>query len=152
VRSPYDFMNVPAQLVSDFFAFFSRMEYALKAAGYVRGVRGRATPDWRRFGEVVAPQLDAVREQVILDAVAYLTNEPPLVQTLKGWEHRVLKGNGRGERAIDAAQRVRHNLFHGGKHTPESKPGRDLRLVESAYVVLKAALELEPHVEHAFSN
>ena len=54
------------------------------------------------------------------------------------WLAAPLRGKTDIERALDAIQRVRNNLFHGGKHTCQSAPERDEGLVRAALVVLHA--------------
>ena len=57
-----------------------------------------------------------------------------------------------GAQAIEAAKRVRNNIFHGGKHTPHSPPERDAKLVQAARAVLEVCLladaELKSEFEH----
>lgn len=48
LKDPFRFINVPKDIVCEFFAVFSRFEFALKESGFVREER-RAAPDWKRF-------------------------------------------------------------------------------------------------------
>lgn len=47
-------------------------------------------------------------------------------------------------RAVNAATRVRNNLFHGGKQTAEAAPSQDELLVRSALTLRIAVLEQGP--------
>lgn len=117
---------MPAQLACEFFAVFSRLEFALKDSGYYYvNRRGRAAADWDRY----FPHADAtVRDDAdpeLFEAVQYLTAEPPQVQVAPAqWGQNVPLRGGPGAigTALDAAGRVRNNLFHGGKpptHRPD---------------------------------
>lgn len=118
---------------------FSRFEFALKEAGYVYIHRGRAAPDWNRFSAGAILQASAASD--LARAIDFLNQEPPQVQiSAHGWDPSPLRGDTPIARALDAAQRVRHNLFHGGKHTPHSPPGRDEALVRAAMAVLLACV------------
>jgi len=139
-----------AALACQFFAVFSRFEFALKDSGYVNTNRhGRAVPDWDRFAAVVTLEVPADSDLAL--AIEFLNREPPQVQTsAHNWDHIPLRGNTQIARAIDAAQRVRNNLFHGGKHTPHSQPGRDQALVQAALVVLLACVSQNKNVGAAY--
>ena len=49
VRSVYE----DVRLAHDFLSTFARFEFALKAAGYLKGDEKRAEADWDRFGDAV---------------------------------------------------------------------------------------------------
>ena len=152
--SPFDGLQMPRELVCEFFAVFSRFEFTLKESRFVSVSRfGRATPDWNRFASKTGPKLVAQKGTKLDDAIAYLTSEPPQVQTAaQNWSQQPLTGSTLGEKAIAAAQRVRNNLFHGGKHTPHSPPGRDEKLVRLALVVLYACLEQDANLRQTFEQ
>lgn len=141
IPSPFDGLHLNRELTCEFFAVFSRFEFALKESGFVREARGLIEPAWRRYAEDLAKVLIVERGSPVDEAINYLCTEPPLFQVgAQRWEHRPLHGESKFEQAIDAAKQVRNNLFHGGKHTPHSPPGRDNKLVESSLVVLYACL------------
>src|SRR5690606_6175455 len=134
IPSPLHALKMPPDLACEFFAVFSRFEFALQEAGYVYIHRGRAAPDWHGFADVAVLQVPAGSD--LAQAVDLLNQEPPQVQvSAHRWEPMPLRGATPVATAIDAAQRVRHNLFHGGKHTPHSPAGRDEALVRAAMVV-----------------
>lgn len=149
--SPIDSLQVPPALAFEFFAVFSRFEFALKESGHVRVNRNRhAAPDWDGFAAVAILQAPAGSELAL--AVNFLNREPPQVQTsAHGWDPVPLRGTAPVATALDAAQRVRHNLFHGGKHTPHSPPGRDEALVQAALTVLLACVAQNPGVGAAYA-
>lgn len=145
---------MPRELACEFFAVFSRFEFALKEAGYVHINRfNRAIPHWDRFANEAGSRLQVSAGSELDAAITYLTGEPPEVQTsAQGWSQAPLRGDTLGAMAIDAVQRVRNNLFHGGKHTPHSPPGRDEKLVRLALVVLGACLAQDGNLQGTFEQ
>lgn len=98
--------------------------------------------------------LDGLQYPDLLEAIEYLLGNPPQVQKLTdgGLEFQPvdLTGDTRGAMALEAAKRVRNNLFHGGKHTGHSPEGRDSRLVRSALTVLHHCLTEDPDLAAAY--
>jgi hypothetical protein len=154
--SPLEGLSVDPSLACEFFARFARFEYALKATRRFcrRGYGGKAEPDWRSFKKEIGADLTNCDDEEIVTAITYLVNCPPKVQKCKShnavFESECLRGDNIGEKAIEAAKRVRNNLFHGGKHTPHSPPGRDERLICCSLVVLEACLQLRRYVYDEF--
>ena len=147
VRSPFDGLKIPRDLVCEFFAFFARFEFALKEHGYGHAKRGRyAAPDWNRFAADSAGWLTVDPGSPLAEAIAFLVGQPPQVQRWPGlhWEAEALRGQHNTERALHAACRVRNNLFHGGKHPPHSNPGCDEALVHAALCLLHHCIDQEP--------
>lgn len=145
--SPFDGLQMPRDLACEFFAVFSRFEFTLKEFGFVSANRhGRATTNWSRYCEQISAVLPLNGNEALATAIYDLVTDPPQVQIAHGneaiWQVVPLRGNTDIERALDATQRVRNNLFHGGKHTPHSPPGRDARLVCAALIVLHACLDV----------
>lgn len=140
--SPFGSLQMPRDLACEFFAVFSRFEFALKELGFVYVNRyGRAAPDWDSFATAFAVSLQVDPGTDLYQAIDFLNREPPQVQvSAQGWKSAALRGISPVATALDAAQRVRHNLFHGGKHTPHSSPGRDETLVRAALTVLLACV------------
>lgn len=134
---PFSLIAIPKDLACEFFAVFSRFEFALKEGGYVKG-EGRASPDWQRFTRDVVLEADGP----VAVSLGYLIAYPPQIQTpdLK-WKALALQGKTDRAKALESIQRVRNNLFHGGKHPPMSTPGRDAELVTASLAVLYAVLE-----------
>ncbi|MDH1530444.1 hypothetical protein [Pseudomonas mosselii] len=153
IPSPFDGLHLDRELICEFFAVFSRFEFALKESDFVRESKELIEPAWRRYGEYVAKVLTVERGSSVDEAIKYLCTEPPLIQVgAQRWAHRPLHGNSEVEQALDAAKQVRNNLFHGGKHTPHSPPGRDNKLVESSLVVLYACLAVDHKMRAVYSQ
>ena len=152
--SPFDELRIPRELACEFFAVFSRFEFSLKERGFCYVNRyGRAAPDWDRFAREMGGPLETQVSSGLAEAIAYLNAEPPQMQTsARGWSAVPLRGSSAGSRAIDAAQRVRHNLFHGGKYTPHSAQGRDEKLVRLALTLLNECLALDNQLRQAFDQ
>lgn len=142
---PFDGVAVPKELVVEFFAVFARCEPAMKESGYKRDDNGIAAPAWRRLADDAAAWLDAPADGEVARAIALLTGDPAKVHFFaNGWQVSPLRGANAIAQAINAATRVRHNLFHGGKHSPEVERGRDQRLVLAALTLLLAVVEQGP--------
>lgn len=154
--SPLDGLQMPAQLACEFFAVFSRFEFALKDSGYYYVNRyGRAAANWDRYFSHANATVRADADPELSEAVQYLLAEPPQVQVAPAqWDENVPLRGGPGAigTALDAACRVRNNLFHGGKHTPHSPPGRDEKLVRSALCLLRACLKHDLHLAAAYEQ
>lgn len=106
---------MPREIACEFFAAFSRFEFALKEEGYVHNRFWRAASDWHTFAKSIAYMLLIAPNSELDTRVDYLLGELPHVQTsAQRWLHRLLRGSTRIAQALDAVQRVRHNLFHGG--------------------------------------
>ncbi len=81
LRQPLDrATNLDTTLITDFFFAFSRFEYALKRAGYVRANDdGYAEANWAAFGRSIRRLYERDRDQnpTFSEAVDYLINNPP---------------------------------------------------------------------------
>mgnify|MGYP001585416829 CR=1 FL=1 len=152
--SPFDGLRIPRDLLCEFFAVFSRFEFTLKEQGFMYVNRnGRAAPDWCGFAASAAASLNVDAGSDLAHAIDYLNNDPPQVQvSAQGWSRLPLRGSTAIERAIDAIQRVRNNLFHGGKHTPHSPEGRDEKLVRLSLLVLNACLMQDENLRTTYEQ
>lgn len=143
---PFEGVAIPTHLIVEFFAVFARCEYAMKETNYRRDERGIAGPAWQRLADDAATWLDAPLGSEVALAITMLTHKPPKIQSFAdSWQHADLRGANPIAQAIEAATRVRHNLFHGGKHSPEVEVGRDEKLVRAALTLLVALVELCPN-------
>lgn len=105
----------------DFFYFFSRFEFALKANGYLKSRRpgNRAEPDWNMFEkkwqskykltQSAAHMLDLAPKCQVVGANGELSWLPLNLGNFKFELNKV----------ILSLRTVRNNLFHGGKHGVE---------------------------------
>jgi hypothetical protein len=153
VRSPFDGLRIPRELVCEFFAIFARLEFALKEEGFIQQGRKRAYPDWDRFAKEAVAFLHILPGSGAAAAVEYLNSNPPEVQTATlTWEKAPLAGDAPVERALHAVTRVRNNLFHGGKHTPHSPEGRDEKLVVCSLQLMYACLEQNGRLRATFEQ
>lgn len=148
MTSPFDGLQVPPELVCEFFAVFSRFEYTLKASGFVeKGPKGRARPNWKEYAQYVAAHISTDNNAELGQAIRELIDNPPQVQIAQGktavWQPAPLCGQTEIECALEAIQRVRNNLFHGGKHTSHSPAGRDEKLLRAAPMVLNSYLSTD---------
>src|SRR5262245_1775122 len=122
LTDPYSWLAVPKELVVDFLGAFARCEFAMKETTYRRDARGIAAAAWEWLAEDAAAWLRVDAGGELEAAIDALTSTlQPRVQTYPaGWRPAPLPGGGRVAQAVNAAVRVRNNLFHGGKHTPEA--------------------------------
>lgn len=141
--SPFTHLQVPRALVCESFAVFARAEYALKEAGFCKPRHSRdngAEPDWDRFAREIANKFEVNQSQEVSEAIDYLLKQPPQRQVIQNgvmtWRPIRLNENfPLSGQVLQTVRMVRNNLFHGGKHTPHSPPGRDEKLVRSALEV-----------------
>jgi hypothetical protein len=142
---PYSTLAVPKELVADFLGVFARCEFAMKETAYVRDDHGIAAAAWQGLANDAGGWLQVQLGAELDQAIETLTSEPPRLQAFGGgWQTVPLPGGHRVAQAVNAAVRVRNNLFHGGKHAPEAAPGRDELLVRSAKALLLAVVEQSP--------
>ncbi len=157
MKSPFEDLQIDPSLVCEFFAVFSRFEYAMKATRYCGADRYQnAVPDWRGLQGHLGEPLAASTDEGLRAAIGYLLAEPPQVQKVINdrpqFQASPLAGANTGAQALEAARRVRNNLFHGGKHTAHSPPERDTRLIDAALTVLQACLSLSPDLESEYDH
>ncbi len=147
-------------LVHDFFAAFSRFEYAMKRAGYLKGDENGAEADWDKLGNSLNKKISANASDELAAALDYLTNNPPQKQVVR--DHRLSwSPMSRGDNELFSRWilrivcRVRNNLFHGGKFPlpdgPMAESARDKKLLRSALVVLNACANLDPELNRWFT-
>lgn len=145
-------------LLFEFFLTFARIEFALKATGFVVANLREAKPDWARFGQSV-DLAKARQDPKCAAAVEYLEAHPPRRQVVTAseldWDAAV--GFGRLERmdhVLELVRRVRNNLFHGGKFNDavHSGPGRNELLLTHSIAVLHRCLELSPSLAETYDT
>ena len=136
--------------VIKFFLIFSRFEYALKRAGYLRN-RKYAEPDWDSFSDKINDYLPSQKNEYyeFRNAVDYLNKYPPKKQIVNKEENGIkslgsLVSKPRGNEAHVLStyiRRIRNNLFHGAKIPFD--PKRDSKLIKNATTILTHFLELD---------
>lgn len=139
---------VPLELAVEFLIIFTRFEYAMKEAGYRRddGI-GLAVAAWQRLGNEAAVWIGAHGGQKLSKAVELLNAFPPKIQSVGGgWQTRALRGANPVAQAIDAATRVKNNLFHEVAREGDEQRGCDEQLVVAALTLLTALIETCPPV------
>jgi len=146
--------HLDAELMFKFFAAYSRFEFALKAAGYLKN-GADAEPNLMSFGDAVEVPFRAARgcDPVLQIAVSFLCEDPPKKQKRDlSWAPVEAQGPVDGAKNVfDVVRRVRNNLFHGGKAQRQAADGeRDNRLVMNSLVVLDRALRMDNRVLDAF--
>ncbi len=100
----------------EFFARFSRFEYALKNSGYFKGSSDGLIPDWNRFSNELGNELFRyIEENKIAETIL---SDPPRRQIVK--DGKLSWASCEAVRDIVglflAIRCIRNNLFHGGKY------------------------------------
>lgn len=113
-------------LAFEFFYWFSRFEFALKEAGYLkdRTVGAKAEPGWQCFVEAWQDAYEPSRAAQAL----IVANPQRQVVGPAGLEFRTVGFNDNPSElgmVVRLARTVRNNLFHGGKHGDETWDDED---------------------------
>ena len=141
-----------------FFALFSRFEFALKNAGFLKSDRNDvAHADWNCFAKKHARQLE--KDPVFMGARKNLLRHPPKQQRVKDGRVRWEKNPKRNHETdavhlIRVVRDVRNNLFHGGKSPdgPKKETARNPMLLDAAMTILERCLELDEVVRREFKS
>lgn len=163
MRQFLDGVDLSTDLITEFFFVFSRFEYALKRAGYVRSNhQGYAEANWAGFARSVRRLYERDRDQnpTFSAAVDYLLDNPPkcqVVGTNRSLEWADLDRR-QGQTEIGwllvIVRAVRNNLFHGGKYPSPSghvrEPARNPNLLNYSLVVLQTCLCWESNVRNKY--
>lgn len=147
---------------NQFFAAFSRFEFALKEAGFAKKRRANddsVQPDWSGYAKTVGGQFAKVNGRRFQDAVEFITNFPPNIQVVGAGGTLKWQAPARAPKDTDEdyvlrlVRTVRNNLFHGGKHSGgPSQWERDGELLGVSLVILEHCLEISPKVAQAFKE
>jgi hypothetical protein len=156
---PLRHAHLDSNLITEFFFVFSRFEYALKRAGFVKPNRRSAEPDWDRFGHALEQEYNPDESSELARAVHYLLSSPPKRQIVQedgslGWESVTRGSESQIVWLLGVVRRIRNNLFHGGKYPymPLPEPARDDRLLESSLILLDACLNWDEEVRDHFMS
>jgi len=152
-------LNVKEEVVMEFFVVFSRFEFALKKAGYLKTGRNEsALPDWNDFAIKNEDKFDMEKDARLSEAWNYLDKEPPQMQIVNNGKldfkiDERLNDKSSLYKAALAIKTVRNNLFHGGKF-PRSgivdDPARKTELLKKCVILLEEMLDLDPDVKKEF--
>lgn len=148
--------KISKELALEFFLVFSRAEFALKAAGYAQETKGEVKPDWDRFARELKDIFNPTTSEELDTACAYYIGLPPQKQVFKdgslGWKKSLPKQRSLIEILIIFIRRVRNNLFHGGKFSPQNfnETERNEYLLAFALCILKEAVHLNPKVKQVY--
>jgi hypothetical protein len=135
-----------------FFSAFSRFEYALKRAGYLRN-EDIAEADWDKFaGSLGAPFLEEIRASKCADE---MLARPPGKPIRNGnhiqWRDAPPVTN--VQSLFIGVRQARNNLFHGEKFIGEGYKGsRDRRLLTESLTILELALGKCKKTRSAFAG
>jgi hypothetical protein len=135
--------------VIEFFALFSRFEYALKQCGYMSNEK-IAKPDWHKLAK--KKNIVALFEKMQNDdGIAILFSAPPNKQIVRNgvlcfepYAPSVATVD-----LCDAVKRVRNNLFHGEKDLANWRK-RDEELCRASTIVLKTILRADERLLSAY--
>jgi len=156
--SPFKLLEIDRDLVCLFFATVARFEYALKETGTFcnEDRQHNAKANWDLLINTVGRDLTHSKDKRVRSAIDYLVKHPPQVQKfIDGsavFQVAPLGANTEGGRAIEAARRVRNNLFHGGKHTPHSPAGHDEKLIECSLIILETCAAFRADIRSEFET
>lgn len=145
------------QIASEFFRTFSRMEYALKAAGFLVRNQRKAEADWGRFALEVEAALASSEPAEIQGAITFVLTEPPKkqvnVNNFIEWDTTPPDAANRAELLLRYVCRVRNNLFHGGKFNGHwFQPERSGELLHASLIILDACRKACPAVDRAYHS
>jgi hypothetical protein len=149
--------RIDRELILDFFLVISRMEYALKAAGYVKkGRNGEPVIKWKNFTQELQGKLIFDDDNTLSQAYQFLISEPPDSQKYNGslhWKKRTQRDDQTEEDfVIESVRTVRNNLFHGGKEPTAPLTERNKKLIKSALLIAAFAVSAHPSVGSAFDQ
>ncbi len=134
---------------TEFFAYFSRFEFALKQSGYLNSTssENNAEAKWPDFANDLSKAAPTFFDEIKrAGKAAVLIDKPPEIQkgdlSWRPWGSDPRKKLEKSAEFFCAICRVRNNLFHGGKSSSlGSDPERDIALLNACLFVLKKALE-----------
>lgn len=145
------------KLACEFFVCFSRLEYALKRAGYYGLSRNFLNVDWKRFCSDFSDRFCVDSSEELRKSFDYFESFPPRNQIIRNrklsWSKPLLKGDSTElDWLVRVVRCVRNNLFHGGKFQSEEieEPTRNAKLISHSVVVLKCLATLSDDVERYF--
>jgi hypothetical protein len=160
IEEAYHRVEFDRELVFKFFIAFSLFEKALKENGFhqERGNSEDIQPDWDKFAKEINVQLLSIinlPDHLELEtAVNYLLNHPPKKQVFR--DERIQFINTRRSSNSDTEwlavliNRVRNNLFHGGKFSYDYP--RDTELLRYSLIILEEWANLNSKVKRSLQE
>jgi hypothetical protein len=147
--------GVDKYLVLEFVVVFSRMEYALKKAGFAKGSDARIDIKWNDFAKDIKGAFNPEKSSELQEAVKYLKELPPkqqvIVNNTSCWQYVERKPEESDlQFLVRLVRTVRNNLFHGGKQPMD--PARDTELLKSCIAVLSECRKLNDTVKREFED
>lgn len=155
------FSNQPKldDLAHALFRKFARMEYALKATGYLVSPNGDAKANWLSF----AAKFDETFKKLCLEdaqlcqAVDYILHRPPNKQVVHdgilAWDATEPEHNTSTGVVLLYVARIRNNLFHGGKFGGNwVDPERSDTLLGHALTILAGCITLSDKLRAAYEH
>jgi hypothetical protein len=154
----YD-LSFDKELILHFLLVFSRLEYAMKRAGFLVNNKKDAQADWDCFAHSIRPKFHSASQPDLEEACSYLRQNPPNKQVNDhgslGW-CPIAIGDGESDEAflLRAVRVVRNNLFHGGKYPtgPRQDVARDHALLNASLTVLEHCRASSPEVNSFFEE
>lgn len=142
-----------------FFVEFARLEYALKASGFLTAANGTAEANWSRFArEIEAEFWRKQAENAALSlAVEEFKNALPrkqiVVDSVLMWSDAPVQTGSDLDDLLVYVRRVRNNLFHGGKFGGRwLAPERASFLLPRSLQILQATRECSGPVTDAYDH
>lgn len=152
-------LKINKELVLDFYLTFSRFEYALKNSGFARGNENFVEPNWNEFALSLKDKFNKNANKILLEEASYFLEEPPLQQVLLrdglAWSGGIMPDHlSEIEKLLRLVNRVRNNLFHGGKHSMEDfeQKERTEHLLKCCLIILEECLKLALDVKTKFDE
>lgn len=145
------------EILLEFFATYSRLEYALKRKQCTKSPDGKAEPDWLKFISENKINFNPQKDTCLEKSVDYLLSFSAQEQIVKDGQLDFAESQEtqRGPtlcRLYHCLRITRNNLFHGGKFPfkPVSELSRNNDLIGHCLTVLNEITKLDPSVETYF--
>jgi hypothetical protein len=151
-------LQVNPELICEFLAVFSRIEYSLKATKYADGRANSVSPSWDSFANDIDEEflMMAIDDNELKEAINYLKNKPPKKQIsregrLTFIEQNINETQKQTQQILLMVRRVRNNLFHGGKYD-QNTDNRDELLIKCSLKILSECVKIDDDVNRAYNQ
>jgi hypothetical protein len=148
----------------EFVLMYTRMEYALKRAGFVRaGSNDRLIVEWSEFSQHIELRSESADSE-FRRAAEFLLKQAPWKQVFRNGQLDFApiedEGGALSKKLIDRLKVVRNNLMHGGKYPHRrsvGEPGRNQALLQASVIVMnrilgKAESSNNPRVREVYAS